>query len=196
MRPDLGTMADLAGLAARLRAHGISLALDLVLNHVAREHEWAARARAGDERYRRYFHVFPDRTEPDAYERTLPEVFPDFAPGSFAWDDELAGWYWCTFNDWQWDLNWANPDVFAEFADLVCFLANQGVECLRLDAIAFLWKRLGTNCQNQPEVHAPDPVAARRRPARPRRPRSSRRRPSSGRRTWCPTSAPASTPGW
>ena len=154
VREDLGTMDDLAALAGVLRASGISLTLDLVLNHVAAEHEWARRARAGESRYRDYFHVHPDRTQPDAYERTLPEVFPDFAPGSFSWDDELGAWVWTTFNAWQWDLAWDNPDVFCEFAEIVCFLANQGVECLRLDAIAFLWKRLGTDCQNQPEVHA------------------------------------------
>ena len=154
VRPDLGTMEDLAALAAALRAEGISLTLDLVLNHVAREHPWAEAARAGDEHHRAYFHLFPDRTMPDAHEATLPEVFPDFAPGSFTWDDELAAWVWTTFNAWQWDLDWGNPDVFCELADVVCFLANQGVECLRLDAIAFLWKRLGTTSQNQPEVHA------------------------------------------
>lgn len=154
VRADLGTMQDLAALAGVLREHGISLTLDLVLNHVAAEHEWARRARAGESRYRAYFHVFPDRTGPDAFEATLPEVFPDFAPGSFCWDDGLDGWVWTTFNTWQWDLNWHNPDVFCEFAELIGFLANTGVECLRLDAIAFLWKRLGTSCQNQPEVHA------------------------------------------
>src|SRR5690606_3854915 len=106
-----------------------------------------------DERYRAYFHVYPDRTVPDRYERTLPEVFPDFAPGSFTWDDELGGWVWTTFHDYQWDLAWDNPDVFCELADVVLFLANQGVEVLRLDAIAFLWKRMGTTCQNEPEVH-------------------------------------------
>ncbi|RJK95493.1 alpha-amylase [Vallicoccus soli] len=154
VREDLGTMDDLADLAAVLRAQGVSLVLDLVLNHVAREHEWAVRARAGEERYRGYFHVHPDRAVPDAFERTLPEVFPDFAPGSFTWDDDLRGWVWTTFNAWQWDLDWHNPEVFLELADVVCHLANQGVEVLRLDAIAFLWKRLGTDCQNQPEVHA------------------------------------------
>jgi amylosucrase len=154
VRPDLGTMDDLRALAGTLRRSRISLVLDLVLNHVAREHTWAAAARAGDPRYRAYFHVFPDRTLPDAYERSLPEVFPDFAPGNFTWDDDLSGWVWTTFNAFQWDLNWANPDVFVEFADLVLFLANVGVEVLRLDAIAFLWKRMGTVCQNQPEVHA------------------------------------------
>jgi amylosucrase len=154
VRPDLGSMADLRALSARLHESGISLVLDLVLNHVAYEHEWAAKARAGDPHYRRYFHLFGDRTEPDAYERTLPEVFPDFAPGNFSWDDEAAAWVWTTFNEFQWDLNWADPDVFAEFAELVLFLANAGVDVLRLDAVAFLWKRMGTSCQNQPEVHA------------------------------------------
>lgn len=154
VRADLGTVDDLRALAASLRGQGISLVLDLVLNHVAREHEWAVRARAGEATYRDYFHVFPDRTEPDAYERTLPEVFPDFAPGNFTHDPELDAWVWTTFNDFQWDVNWTNPDVFAEYTDIVLFLANAGVEVLRLDAIAFLWKRLGTNCQNQPEVHS------------------------------------------
>jgi amylosucrase len=153
VRADLGTLEDLEELAAVLRGSGISLAVDLVLNHVAAEHDWARRARAGEPRYRAYFHVFPDRSVPDAYERTLPEVFPDFAPGSFSWDDGLHGWVWTTFNSWQWDLDWGNPEVLLEFADLVCFLANRGVEVLRLDAVAFLWKRLGTDCQNQPEVH-------------------------------------------
>lgn len=154
VRPDLGTVTDLRDLATALRGAGISLVLDLVLNHVAREHPWAAAARAGDPRHRAYFHVFADRDGPDAYESTLPEVFPDTAPGNFTWDDDLAGWVWTTFNSWQWDVDWANPDVFAEYADVVLFLANLGVEVLRLDAIAFLWKRLGTSCQNQPEVHA------------------------------------------
>ena len=154
VRADLGTVDDLRELTRVLRRRGISLVLDLVLNHVAREHEWAQKARAGDQRYRDYFYVFPDREQPDAYEQTLPEVFPDFAPGNFTWDDELDAYAWTTFNEWQWDVNWSNPEVLVEYADIVLFLANLGVEVLRLDAIAFTWKRLGTNCQNQPEVHA------------------------------------------
>lgn len=154
VREDLGSVADLVELARVLRGQGISLVLDLVLNHVAAEHEWARRARAGEQRYRRYFHLFPDRTEPDAFEASLPEVFPDSAPGSFSWDESAQAWVWTTFHAWQWDLNWTNPDVFCELLDVVLFLANLGVEVVRLDAIAFLWKRLGTDCQNQPEVHA------------------------------------------
>ena len=154
VRGDLGTVEDLQELATTLRGQGISLVVDLVLNHVAREHEWATRARAGDPAYADYFHVFTDEAALHAYEQTLPEVFPDFAPGNFTWDDDLQGWIWTTFNEWQWDLNWANPAVLLEFAEIVLWLANLGVEVLRLDAIAFLWKRLGTSCQNQPEVHA------------------------------------------
>ncbi|MFY0407709.1 alpha-amylase family protein [Solicola sp. PLA-1-18] len=153
VRPDLGTMDDLRALTTTLRAEGISLCLDLVLNHVAREHDWAVRARAGEQRYRDYFMVHPDRTVPDEYERTLPEVFPDFAPGSFTFDAELDGWVWTTFNSFQWDVDWSNPDVLAEYADVVLDLANHGVEVLRLDAIAFIWKQLGTSCQNLPQVH-------------------------------------------
>lgn len=154
VRPDLGTMDDLEELADRLHGEGISLVLDLVLNHVAREHEWAERARAGEQRYRDYFHVFADREQPDAFERTLPEVFPDFAPGNFTHDPELDGWVWTTFNSWQWDVAWSNPAVLEEYAAIILDLANRGVDVFRLDAIAFIWKRLGTDCQGQPEVHA------------------------------------------
>ena len=154
VRPDLGTVDDLESLADQLHEFGMNLVLDLVVNHVAREHEWAVKARGGHHRYRSYFHVFPDRRLPDAYERTLPEVFPDFAPGNFTWDDELGGWVWTTFNEWQWDLNWGNPDVLTEFALIVLDLANRGVDVFRLDAIAFMWKKLGTDCQGLPQVHS------------------------------------------
>ena len=154
VRADLGTMDDLSKLATQLHAAGISLTLDLVLNHVAEEHEWAQRAKAGEEKYRDYFYIYPDHTVPDRFEKTLPEVFPAFAPGNFTWSNELNGWVWTTFNSWQWDVRWINPEVFCEYADIIGFLANQGVDCLRLDAIAFIFKREGTNCQNQPEVHS------------------------------------------
>ncbi len=154
VREDLGTIDDLKALATELRGCGISLVLDLVLNHVAREHEWARKAQAGDPHYRDYFYTFPDRTIPDAYEQTLPEVFPDFAPGNFTFDEQLNSWVWTTFNSFQWDVRWTNPNVFYEYADIILFLANLGVQVLRLDAIAFMFKRLGTDSQNQPEVHA------------------------------------------
>lgn len=153
VNPELGTMSDLEDLARHLHAADIDLMIDLVLNHVAREHPWARAAREGDPHYRAYFRIYPDRTVPDAFEETLWEVFPDFAPGNFTWDDELDGWVWTSFNSWQWDLDWDNPDVFCEFAELILWLANRGVDCLRLDAIAFIAKDLGTSCQNLPRVH-------------------------------------------
>ena len=151
--PRLGTMTDLEELAVALHGRGMSLCIDLVLNHTAAEHEWAQKARAGDPEYRDFYLVFPDRTLPDAYERTLPEIFPDQAPGSFTYVEEMGGWVWTTFYRFQWDLNYANPRVFTAMLDTVLHLANRGVDVLRLDAVPFMWKRMGTNCQNQPEAH-------------------------------------------
>jgi amylosucrase len=150
--PRIGTMADLEALIADLHQRDIALCIDLVLNHTAREHEWARKALAGDPAYREMYLIYPDRTEPDAYERTLPEVFPDMAPGSFTEVPGL-GWVWTTFHEFQWDLNYANPAVFRGMLGTMFALANRGVDVLRLDAAPFLWKRMGTDCQNQPEAH-------------------------------------------
>ena len=151
--PRLGTMDDLEALATALRARGTSLCVDLVINHTAPEHPWAQAALAGDERYRRFYLLFPDRTLPDRYETTLRHVFPGGAPGNFTWTPELEAWVWTTFHDYQWDLDYRNPDVFVAMLETMLYLANRGVECLRLDAVPFIWKELGTSCENRPEVH-------------------------------------------
>ena len=151
--PRLGEIDDLDRVCAALRERGMSVCVDLVLNHCADTHVWARAAAAGDERYRDYFYTFETRDEPDAFERTLPEVFPDFAPGNFTWVASMRRWVWTTFNTYQWDLNWSNPAVFREIVHIMGELANRGVEVMRMDAVAFMWKRLGTDCQNQPEVH-------------------------------------------
>ena len=150
--PSLGTTDDLEHLCYELRRRGMSLCVDLVLNHTASEHPWAIAARAGDPGAAAMYLIFPDRSLPDRYERTLPQAFPELAPGNFTALGD-GRWVWTTFNDFQWDLNWANPAVFVEMTDGLLDLANRGVEVFRLDAVAFLWKRLGTDCQNQPEVH-------------------------------------------
>ncbi|MCA9874111.1 MAG: hypothetical protein KC441_10665, partial [Anaerolineales bacterium] len=139
VRDDLGTMDDLAHLAAQLRQQDISLCIDLVCNHTAKEHAWAQKAVAGDPIYQDYYFMYPDRTVPDQYERTVREIFPEFKSGSFTYYEEFDRWVWTTFNEFQWDLNYANPAVFAEMLDIMLFLANQGVEVLRLDAVAFMW---------------------------------------------------------
>jgi amylosucrase len=151
--PRLGTMADLEDVARACRARGISLCVDMVLNHTAKEHAWARKARAGDPRYRDYYLMFEDDAVPRAYEETLVEVFPDDAPGSFTYYADMDRWVWTTFNEHQWDLNWANPQVFLEMTKIMLALANRGVDVLRFDAVAFMWKRMGTRCQSEPEVH-------------------------------------------
>jgi amylosucrase len=151
--PRLGTIDDLRQLATDLRSAGISLVLDFVFNHTSDEHRWAQAARAGDPNYQEYYFLFPDRRLPDAYDRTLREIFPDKHPGSFTYRPEIDRWVWTTFNVFQWDLNYANPLVFREMAGEMLFLANAGAEVLRLDALAFIWKELGTVCESLPQAH-------------------------------------------
>jgi amylosucrase len=151
--PRLGSMPELAELASELRRRGISLVLDFVINHTSDEHQWAQRALAGDPDYQAYYWMFPDRIMPDAYERHVREIFPGEHPGSFTHRPEIGRWVWTTFHMFQWDLNYRNPTVFRRMAEEMLFLANQGVEVLRLDAVAFLWKDLGTPCEGLPEAH-------------------------------------------
>jgi amylosucrase len=153
IRPELGTMEQLAELASVLRYHGMSLCLDFVFNHTSDEHEWAKRALAGETEFWEYYRMFPDRTLPDAFEKHLIPIFPDEHPGSFTYRNRLKSWVWTSFHNYQWDLNYENPEVFNRMLEEMLFLANQGVEILRLDAVAFIWKRLGTACQNLPEAH-------------------------------------------
>lgn len=154
IEPTLGSTADLAALAARLRSDGISLAADFVLNHCADDHPWALAARAGNPHFRPFFHVYTDRAQIEQLEAELPQVFPESAPGNFSFVPELDAWVWTTFNRYQWDLNWSNPDVFQHMALALLHLANHGVEVFRLDSAAYLWKRAGTDCCNLPEAHA------------------------------------------
>lgn len=151
--PKLGSMAELRELATELRAQGISLVLDLIYNHTADNHIWAQKALAGDQQYQNYYRMFSDRTMPDAYERTLREIFPEEHPGAFTYNPQLQKWVWTTFHSYQWDLNYANPEVFNRMAEEMLFIANIGVEILRLDAVAFTWKEMGTGCENLPEAH-------------------------------------------
>ncbi len=152
LNPALGTIEELASIAAELRANGISLVVDFIFNHTSNEHEWARKALAGDPEFEKYYWIFPDREMPDAYERTVREIFPDDHPGSFV-PLQDGRWVWATFHSFQWDLNYRNPAVFRAMAREMLFLANQGVEILRMDAVAFVWKQLGTACENLPEAH-------------------------------------------
>ena len=149
----LGTMEELAGLASEFRKNGISLVLDFVFNHTSDEHDWVMRAKNGESDYKNYYRLFDDRTLPDQYEQNLREIFPEQDPGNFTYIEDIQKWVWTTFYHFQWDLNYANPAVFNAMMGELLFLANQGVEILRLDAVAFIWKKMGTSCENLPEAH-------------------------------------------
>lgn len=153
INPDIGTMEELSALARILHGQGIRLVLDFVLNHTSDDHVWARRAKSGDPEYQEYYLMFDDRAMPDQYQRHLRDIFPDVRRGCFTYNAETGKWVWTTFNSFQWDLNYANPAVFRAMAEEMLFLANRGVEVLRLDAVAFIWKRLGTSCENLPEAH-------------------------------------------
>lgn len=153
VNPALGSMDDLRALADDLRAAGISLVLDFVFNHTSDEHRWARAAQASDPDYADYYFLFDDRTVPDAYDRSLREIFPDKHAGNFTWRADIKKWVWTTFNVFQWDLNYQNPAVFRNMAAEMLFLANAGAEVLRLDALAFVWKQMGTVSESLPEAH-------------------------------------------
>lgn len=151
--PRLGTIDDLRLLARDLRQVGISLVLDFVFNHTSDDHEWAQQAQAGNPEFQEFYYLFPDREIPQQYERNLREIFPTVRRGNFTWHDGMQRWVWTTFNSFQWDLNYSNPAVFRAMLEELLFLANTGIDILRLDAVAFIWKRMGTSCENLPEAH-------------------------------------------
>ncbi len=148
-----GTLEDVRHLSASMRKRAMLLALDVVVNHTSDEHVWAQRAREGDRVYQDYYYIFPNRDIPDMFEETMPEIFPETAPGNFTYDEAMGKWVMTVFNRYQWDLNYSNPAVFIEMVDIILFWANQGADIVRLDAVAFLWKKIGTNCQNEREAH-------------------------------------------
>ncbi len=149
----LGTISQLKKLTAEFREAGIALAVDFVFNHTSNEHEWAMKAKAGDPEYQNYYWMFDDRSVPDRYEASLREIFPDEHPGAFTWFEDIHKWVWTTFHSYQWDLNYHNPKVLTAIAEEMLHLANLGVDILRLDAVAFIWKQMGTVCESLPQAY-------------------------------------------
>ena len=148
-----GTKKDLLNLTEKMRDSNMFLMLDFVANHTSNEFPWAKKAIDGNPKYQRFYHIYPDRAIPDAFEKTLPEIFPISSPGNFTYNEKMGKWVMTVFNDYQWDLNYSNPEVFIEMLKNLVQLANLGVDVIRLDALAFLWKKLGTSSQNLPEAH-------------------------------------------
>ena len=151
--PSLGSIKELESLARALHKAGINLVLDFVFNHTSNEHEWAQKAKLGDPEFQQYYYMFNDKHVPNQYEQTLREIFPQVRRGNFTFEPSCNKWVWTTFNNFQWDLNYTNPCVFNAITDEMLFLANIGCDALRLDALAFIWKEMGTTCENQDKAH-------------------------------------------
>lgn len=149
----IGSINDLKAIAKLLHKEGMRLVLDFVFNHTSNEHEWAVEAKKGNQFYKEFYYILQDKEEVDLWNRTLREIFPTVRRGSFSFVEELDSWVWTTFNSFQWDLNYSNPYVFLAMCEQMLYLAHLGVDVLRLDALAFIWKEKGTVCENLPKAH-------------------------------------------
>jgi len=148
-----GTLNEFKILQEKMQAAGMYLMIDIVLNHTSHHHEWAIKAKAGDQVFQDYYYMYDSREIPDQFDATMPEIFPESSPGSFTFVPECNKWAMTVFHQYQWDLNYTNPAVFNAMLSNIFFYANLGVDILRIDAPAFIWKQLGTTCQNLPEAH-------------------------------------------
>ena len=153
VNPKLGSNDDFVTLQNNLHEQGFYTMVDIVINHTSHHHKWAQKAKQGDSIYKDYYYFYPDRTIPDLMEPYMPEIFPESSPGNFTFVPELNQWVMSVFNSYQWDLNFKNPAVFVAMLDTIFFYANLGIDVLRIDAPAFIWKQIGTTCQNLPEAH-------------------------------------------
>lgn len=154
VKPELGTMEDLELLAGECHKKNISICLDFVMNHTSEDHEWAKKAKAGDREYQDRYFFYDNYDLPAQFEKTVPEVFPTTAPGNFTWVPEANKFVMTTFYPYQWDLNYWNPVVLNEMVGNMLNLVNKGIDVIRIDAVPYIWKQLGTNCRNLPQVHS------------------------------------------
>ncbi len=153
VQPELGTMEDLKEVTAACHEKSMSVCMDFVMNHTSEDHEWAVRARRGEGEYMSRYFFFDNYDIPKRYEQTVPQVFPTTAPGNFTWLPEIGHYVMTTFYPYQWDLNYRNPRVFNEMMYNFLFFANVGIDVIRIDAVPYIWKELGTDCRNLPQVH-------------------------------------------
>ncbi len=153
VQPALGTMEDLESLTTACRKEGISVCMDFVMNHTSEDHEWAKRARAGEGEYMSRYFFFDNDAIPAEYEKTVPQVFPTTAPGNFTWLPDAGHYVMTSFYPYQWDLNYKNPRVFNEMMYNFLYLANKGIDIMRIDAVPYIWKELHTQCRNLKQVH-------------------------------------------
>jgi sucrose phosphorylase len=145
----LGTWDDVAALSDRFR-----LMFDAVVNHVSRESRWFEEWRAGHPDYEDYFIAFdsPDAIPAEDLKKILrPRTSPLLSKTS-----TISGpkWVWTTFSEDQVDLNFTNPKVLLEILALLLYYVRRGADVIRLDAVTYLWKELGTQCAHLEQTHA------------------------------------------
>lgn len=153
VEPRLGDMTQLRKVIRSMKERGIRTCIDFVLNHTAKEYSWAEECRKGNPDYQDMYFLFDNDEIPKEYEKTMTEIFPGVAPGNFTYYPEMGKYVMTRFYEFQWDLNYASPQVFNKIVEVLLTLANQGIDIFRLDAIPYMWKKLGTRCMNLPEVH-------------------------------------------
>jgi glucosylglycerate phosphorylase len=142
--PNLGTWDEIAHIGKHFR-----LMFDAVVNHISSQSAWFERFRQGQEPYRDYFISVDPGT--DLSQVVRPRALPLLTPVETR---QGTRYVWTTFSDDQIDLNYANPQVLIEMIDVLLFYVERGAEIIRLDAIAYLWKEVGTNCIHLPQTHA------------------------------------------
>ncbi len=153
VQENLGSMEDLESLTASCHKKGINVCMDFVMNHTSEDHEWAKKARQGDGEYMSRYFFYDNSYIPSLYEKTVPQVFPTTAPGNFTWLEDAGHFVMTSFYPYQWDLNYKNPRVFNEMMYHFLYLANRGIDIVRIDAVPYIWKELNTQCRNLPQVH-------------------------------------------
>lgn len=153
VQPKLGSMEDLDSLTAACHKKGINVCMDFVMNHTSEDHEWAKKARQGIGEYMSRYFFYENWDEPALYEKTVPQVFPATAPGNFTWLEDAERYVMTSFYPYQWDLNYQNPRVFNEMMYNFLYLANRGIDIIRIDAVPYIWKELNTSCRNLKQVH-------------------------------------------
>ncbi len=146
--PAFGTLAEMELLIAEAAAHGIGIMMDIVANHTSTEHEWFVKALAGDPRYQGYY-VFRDQAFVDAH--PITSIF-----GGSGWQyvPALDRYYLHNFDPSQADLDWDNPAVRAEMAEVINFWLSKGIKGFRFDVIDMVskeWDRLAMS--NGPRLH-------------------------------------------
>ncbi len=151
VHPAYGSLSDFQHFLHRAHDHGIRVITELVLNHTSDQHPWFQRARrAPPGSSERDFYIWSDTPEKFSGARV---IFKDFETSNWTWDRVAKAYYWHRFYSHQPDLNYDHPEVPRAMLRVLDHWLEMGVDGIRLDAVPYLFKREGTNCENLPETH-------------------------------------------